>query len=212
MQDTGFHFGSSIFQLDDPSLDDLLRDILQPAGAPSTYIDAALAALEAVKPGLSTLPFATSQPTTYTTAFGGISTMSEVQDALSEVTFLHNKPNDTCTLVTIVSDLGNNGLPIQYVGSPPTGVEIPFIGFDWNVLTLTTGDLDEINVNFDSTPVFFNEADAPDPATADLHISPATHPEFTIKWDAVPRVTDPPPLPPGTAEPNDDFSGTFNNT
>ena len=57
---TGFHFGSSIFQLDDPSLDDLLVDILQPAGAPSTYIDAALAALEAIKPGLSTLEFATS--------------------------------------------------------------------------------------------------------------------------------------------------------
>ena len=39
---TGFHFGSSIFQLDDPSLDDLLRDVLQPAGVDSTYIDAAL--------------------------------------------------------------------------------------------------------------------------------------------------------------------------
>ena len=156
---TGFHFGSSIFQLDDPSLDDLLRDILHRPVRRPTYIDAALAALEAIKPGLSTLPFATSQPTTYTTAFGGISTMSEVQDALSEVTFLHNKPNDTCTLVTVVSDLGNNGLPIQYVGSPPTGVEIPFIGFDWNVLTITTGDLDEIHVNFDPTPLFFDESD-----------------------------------------------------
>lgn len=208
---TGFHLGSSIFQLDDPSLDDLLVDILQPAGAPDTFVQAALAALEAIKPGLSTLTFATSQPTTYTTAFGGISTMSEVQDALSEVTFLHNKPNDTCTLVTVVSDLGNNGLPIQYVGSPPTGVEIPFIGFDWNVLTITTGDLDEIHVDFDPTPLLFDESAAPDAAIAELHISPATHPEFTIKWDAVPRLTDPPPGP-GVATPNVDFTGTFNNT
>ena len=121
--------------------------------------------------------------------------MSEVQDALADVRFLHNAPNDTCELVTIVSDLGNNGLPIQYVGSPPTGVEIPFIGFDWNVLEITTGDLDEIDVSFDPTPLIFNEGDAPDTAVAELHISPATHPEFTIKWDAVPRVTDPPPGP-----------------
>ena len=111
----------------------------------------------------------------------------------------------------MVSDLGNNGLPLQYVGSPPTGVEIPFIGFDWNVLTITTGDLDEIDVSFDSTPLIFNEGDAPDAAVAELHISPASHPEFTIKWDAVPRTIDPPPGL-GVAEPNVDFAGTFNNT
>src|SRR4029079_11011285 len=103
---------------------------------------------------------------------------------------------------------------IQYVGSPfppdvgnpgpadddPPGVEIPFIGFDWNVLTITTGDLDQIHVGFDPTPVLFNEANAPDPATAQLHISPSTHPEFTIKWDAVPVNGD--PVGPGEATPN----------
>ena len=43
-----------------------------------------------------------------------------------------------------------------------------------------------------------------------MHISPATHPAFTIRWDAVPKSGD--PALPGDAEPNVDFAGTFNNS
>ena len=97
--------------------------------------------------------------------------MSEVQDALAERHVpARRAENDTATLVTIVSDLGNNGLPIQYVGSPPTGFEIPFIGFDWNVLEITTGDLDEIDVSFDPTPLLFVEGDR---ATRTIRPSPS---------------------------------------
>ena len=211
---TGFHFASSLFQSTDLTMEALINDLF-PVGDNPDYqlvINAFLQGLDLIAPELKDLQWATSDPTTYTGAFAGVGTINDVQDALSTVYFKHNVPNDTCTLITVVSDLGNNGLPLQYVGSPPTGIEVPFFGFDWNELTITTGALDEITVNFDAGSLLIDEGGAPIEALAVLHITPAIHPEFTIKWDAVPRSTDPDPIPVGVATPNVDFSGTFNNT
>ena len=50
---------------------------------------------------------------------------------MNEIRFQHNVP-DVCTMFVLTSDLGNNGLPLQYIGDPPYGVEVPFLGIDFD--------------------------------------------------------------------------------
>ena len=64
---------------------------------------------------LSTLEWETSDEFQYTDAFGAIGDIVAVQDAVRRLYFTHDKPEDSCDLVTVVSDLGNNGLPFQYI-------------------------------------------------------------------------------------------------
>jgi hypothetical protein len=195
---TGFHFSGAVFQSDDLTIDDLFDFVFPLAESPDYQlaVDAFLEGLDLIDPGLKDLVWATSDETTYTDAFAGVASIDEIEDALSTVFFTHNAPDDTCELITVVTDLGNNGLPLSYEGDPPTGVEIPFLGFDFNVLEITTGSLQEITVDFASaSPIVVNEADAPVEAVAELVISPASHPEFTIEWSARPgQIND--PLPP----------------
>ena len=211
----GFHLRGGTFLLNPNDVRSLVRDFFDFTNLPplaQNGVTALLDAIDVIAPGLTTIPLATNDPTDYTHLFAGIGTMSDVQFALSQVTFLQPAPSDTCTLWTAVSDLGNNGLPLQYFGSPPAGVELPMIGLDIDSFDIMTGALDEITVNFDAGSLLIDEGAAPIEALAELHITPAIHPEFTIKWDAVRRTTDPGPIPVGVATPGDDFSGTFNNT
>ncbi len=222
---TGFHFASSTFQADALSIDDFFTDLLDgtPLDTPEVeaFRTATEAAVDAIQPGLWTFPLASVSPTTYTDVFVGISTFDEIQAALSQVFFLHNAPNDTCTLTTVVSDLGNNGLPTKYVvtdGSIPFGHgwEAPMLGLSLppQVTTITTGDLQDIEVGFDVPAITLIEGDPGDPgdpavAIAGLMVSPTPHPAFTVRWEANPKSGD--PVDPGQATPNSDFSGTSNN-
>ena len=131
------------------------------------------------------MPLATNSPFVYTDMFAGISDIGEIAYALDEVTFLHDAPSDVCTLVTIVSDLGNNGLPLQFLGSPPNGVELPFLGFDVNVLDISVGDPLEVDVSFQPGSLLVNEGGA---ATATLVISPAQHPAFDVRFSTTELV------------------------
>ena len=83
--------------------------------------------------------------------------------------------NDSCDLLVIVSDLGNNGLPLQFFGQPDArqyGVEVPFFGFDWDEFTITTGEFLEIDASFDpATTLYVNEATT---ATAPITITSDT--------------------------------------
>ncbi len=213
---TGFHFGSAVFQSNDLTIQDLLDTFFPVSENPDNQLiqDAILAGLDAIDPAIKDVEWATSDPTTPTTAFAGVSSIDEIQDALAQVTFLHNAPNDTCELVTVVSDLGNNGLPLQYVGTPfpadplndPFGIEIPFLGFDFNLLEITTGDLTEIDVTFTTPTIVVDEGAAPVTAIAQIRVSPANHPEFQIRWDAVPGSALASP------DPDADYAGTSNNT
>ncbi|MBI2704609.1 MAG: hypothetical protein HYX32_04880, partial [Actinobacteria bacterium] len=200
----GFHFQGGVFQADDTSIEDIVNDTYDISNKPEyqPVVDAILAGLDQIEPGLSTKPLATSSPFDYTTAFAGVSTMAEVQYALAEITFKNDAPNDSCELTTVVSDLGNNGLPLQYIGDPPTGVEVPFLGFDFQQLTIETGDLEEIDASF-AGPV-----SAPEGTTAEatINITPAIHPAF----DLILAANDGPAI--GGAIGGSDFAATSNAT
>lgn len=206
---TGVHFASATFAPVVGTIAGYLETILDPTGV-GPFVEPALQALEGIAPGLADATIQTSEETDWATLFAGVGTMKEVRDALSTVTFRHDTPSDTCTLFTIVSDLGNNGLPVQFLSDPaPQDTEIPMIGFAWNELVISTGELQEITIDFDPEAIVALEADSPNVGAA-LHISPATHPEFTVRWDVLPIVGD--PDVPGQATANDDFGGTSNNT
>jgi hypothetical protein len=61
-----------------------------------------------------------------TTVFAGAAELDEIQYALSQVTFDTTAVADqSCTFTFMVSDLGNNGMPLAYVGSPIGGASQP---------------------------------------------------------------------------------------
>ncbi|HRE02573.1 MAG TPA: Calx-beta domain-containing protein, partial [Ilumatobacteraceae bacterium] len=193
--DTGFHFKGGSFVADQADIEDLLKDVFDLSGQPEieAFIDAVLLGLETIKPGITTIPLATNNPFTFTQAFAGIADIQEVQYALDEVTFRSDAEMDSCDLITVVSDLGNNGLPLQYIGERPTGVEIPIPGFDFNILTINVGELLEIDASFDPGSIFVHETET---ATARINIDPPTHPAFSLKVSALS----------GTAISGDDFA------
>ena len=205
---TGVHFASASFAPVVGTLKEFLEDRLAPSGV-GPFVTAGLDALAAINPDIADATIQTADETSWTTLFAGVGTMSAVRDALSTVTFRHDVPEETCTLYTIVSDLGNNGLPVQWFVDPlPDGFEIPMIGFDWNELDITTGVLQAVDISFDSSAaIFVTEGDD---AIAPLIVTPQEHPAFTIHWDALPRNGD--PIAPGEATPNSDFGGTYDNT
>jgi large repetitive protein len=191
---TGFHFGSSVIQADDPTVDDLLETYYNVGGdaAAQPIADAIIAALDAVAPGLVSTPLATSNPFDYTTAFAGISDIQEIRDALDTIYFKHSGGADSCTLTVVVSDLGNNGLPFQYTGSPPTGKEIPLPYAIADTITLSTAELDTVDVSLDSGTLFVLEGTD---VEVPLSVDPTSHPAFPVQYSFVG----------GTAVANDDF-------
>jgi len=207
---TGVHFASAAFAPVVGTLADFLGSRLDPTGA-GPFVALAVEALNAINPDIAEASVQTGDETEWTTLFAGVGTMGAVRAALSTVTFRHDTPDDACTLYTVVSDLGNNGLPVQWLAAPPpAGFEIPMIGFDWNELEITTGELQEIDISFDPGTIVALESFAPVDVGAALHISPAIHPGFTVRWDVLPTTADVPG--PDEATAGDDFTGTFDNT
>ena len=177
---SGFHFQGGTFQQDDGSLSDLLDIYYDVNNDPlmAQVVTAIENGINAIDPAILSTNYTTSNPSIYTTAFAGIGAMSQVRYALDELTFLHFTPNDTCTLLTVVSDLGNNGLPFQYVGSPPDGFEIPIPGFAVDSVTFTLGALPQVDASF-AGGAFVLEGDS---AQATINITPATHPAFPLHF------------------------------
>ncbi len=146
----------------------------------------------------------------YAEAFAAIGSIQDVRDALTSVSFLHNAEGDTCEMLVVASDLGNNGMPFQY-WSPDDpddrqyGVEVPAIGFDWDLFTIETGELQEVDISFDPTILYVNEGDT---AVAPIYVTPPPpgppapeRPDFSFRWAAVD----------GTAIAGTDYQGTSNN-
>ncbi|MDP9140385.1 MAG: hypothetical protein M3O62_06270, partial [Pseudomonadota bacterium] len=152
----GFHFGSASFDnigggvkdllisagIDDTTAlpdiggkknSELLIELLD-AALPTVpvFVDDGMGNVTVEQKEISELPLATGGNFTFKTAFGALGKLNSMQDAVAKIHFKHDKPDDDCKLLTVVSDLGNWGLPLQYVGSPPGGIEIPLIGFDYN--------------------------------------------------------------------------------
>src|SRR5690606_15044191 len=77
------------------------------------------------------------------------------------------------------------GLPLQYIGDPPTGVEVPFLGIppiDIVETQIEVGDLQTIEVNFDPATQTAVEGTT---ATATIAIDPPIHPAFDLRWSTV---------------------------
>ncbi|WP_157416509.1 HYR domain-containing protein [Agromyces allii] len=160
----------------------------------TALIDAAMAALpDEVK----NLPFATGNPSDPHSAFAGVvsglNAIDSLNYVLDNVEFQATGLADvTCTVRYLVSDLGNNGLPVQFLGDPPYGIQVPFFGFDFDTndfptvekVVVEVGDGETIEVSL-PTDVSVPEGGA---TTVPLTVSPTTHPAFdvTISTTAVP--------------------------
>lgn len=171
-------------------------DLPQIAMAVSAVLDG-IEAIPGVPAGITTLPLSNHQSTDYQDFFVGIGDdIEELQFALDGVTFLHDVGGANCRLWTIVSDLGNNGLPLQYFGSPPAGFELPFIGVDYNEFEINVSEPEELDISWDSATFVIVEADPGDMVPAidpSVTIDPAIHPEFGFLWTAVPGTATGPP-------------------
>ena len=87
--------------------------------------------------GSPTRPSRALRPATTATIFVGIGEINDIQDALQNIYFQHNAPNDSCDLTVIVSDLGNNGMPLQYFSDP----DYRQYGVETSVLRIRLADL-----------------------------------------------------------------------
>ena len=226
LSDTGFHFSSATYESGVTTIDSALNFMLglgnppvPPAVPPADQAEADgfaqkllvksafLTALAATPIGSNTM-LTSAGPVDYGTFFVGVTEIDEVQAAIENIYFEHDIESDSCEMLVIVSDLGNNGLPLQYVSNPDFrqyGVEFPAFGFDWDQFTITTGELQEIDVSFDSSTLYVNEGDT---ATAPVRVTPpppiAPDPErplFSFRWAAVD----------GTAIAGTHYQGTSNN-
>ena len=128
-----------------------LADFLVSEGLPEPVADAVIAALPSEVTSL-----VLSSDYTEVAAVAGYGSLSEVQNALSTVTFHAPATAGSCTLNQFVTDLGNNGLPVLagYVNLTdadneiPTGIEIPdpLNLLDWDTVVFTVTDSDAITV------------------------------------------------------------------
>ena len=192
---SGFELQGGTFQQDDGQLQDLLELFYDVNSDPllSAAVDRIVDGINAIAPDVLSKDYTTSNPADWTTAFAGIGTMLDVRYALDEITFLHHTPGDTCTLVTVISDLGNNGLPFQYVGDPPEGFEVPFAGFAVASTTINVSDLDTIDASFEEG-TFVLEGET---AELTIVVTPPIHPAFDVRVSAVDI---------GDATPGDDYA------
>ncbi len=199
----GFEFLSTNgFTIKD-DIEELLTDHIaanpaSPTATESLVIAALLAAIETAAPQVTSFQLATNATNGPVTAFAGIAQLEEINYTLDNVTFHGVDPatpgpphtaiaNATCELFTIVSDLGNNGLPVEYLGDPPLGLEIPWPGVDFDSLTVKVGDGTTIDASLPAGPIDIPEGDG---ATVTVAITtdptdPAGHPAFDLDITAV---------------------------
>ena len=168
-------------------------------------VDGAMAALP---DDVKNLPFATGNPSDPHSAFAGVvsgsNSIEALNYALDQVEFHAGALTDaTCTVRFLISDLGNNGLPLQYLGDPPYGIELPFFGFDLDTNDVPTvekvvvqvGEGTEIDVTLPTDVPVAEGATGVVPVT----ITPAQHPAFDLTVSTA-------PVPPTTADVDAEFA------
>ncbi|MCB0958162.1 MAG: hypothetical protein KDB04_01400, partial [Acidimicrobiales bacterium] len=160
-----------------------LKNLLTVAGGLDPNVaDAVIAALP---PEVTSLPLATSSPSTPKVAMAALGDLDEVNYALSQVSFYAPASAGACQLFTIVSDLGNNGMPLQYVGSPIGGADQPQPGYEVPLIIpqigITTFTVDGGAVLSVPATLDVNEGDA---LQIPLSISSANHPAFDVSLNA----------------------------
>lgn len=189
-----FHFqGASGMALRD-DLEEVIAYALDldPAMDPAwrqTIIDAFLAV---IPDDVEALPFATGNPNEYATAFAGVTDdLDWLNYHLDEITFaavtdpatMTPLADTLCDVRFLVTDIGNNGLPLQYLGDPPEGIEVPFFGFDVDTNDAPAVELVQVQVG-DGQELEVSLADetVPEGSTGAVTatVSPADHPGFDL--------------------------------
>ena len=176
-----------------------LKNLLVNSGLDEAVADAVIAALPSE---VTSLPFATSNPGDPKVAMAALGDLDEVNYALSQVSFYAPATAGSCQLFTIVSDLGNNGMPLQYVGSPIGGADQPQPGYELPLIVpqigITTFTVDGGAVLSVPATLDVNEGDT---LQIPLNISSANHPAFDVSLSATDVSTttgadyDPPATP-----------------
>ncbi|MHC2997766.1 hypothetical protein OB08_00445 [Microbacterium sp. HJ5] len=189
-----FHFqGASGMALRD-DLEELIEYALDldPGTDPAwrqTIVDAFLAI---VPDDIESLPFATGNPNEYATAFAGVvDDLQWLNYHLDEITFaavsdpvaMTPLADSLCDVRFLVTDIGNNGLPLQYLGDPPEGVEVPFFGFDVDTNDVPGVELVQVQVgDGEEIQVALGDETVPEGSTGAVTatITPAEHPAFEL--------------------------------
>lgn len=114
-----------------------------------------------------------------TTVFAGVATLTNVRYALGHLEYDAPATPGTCHLDFTVSDLGNNGMPTSYVGSPVGGnSELPEPGYE-----VPNAKGDNASITFavhDTHPHVTVEQTSPTaPGVDPTH----THADFTVTFD-----------------------------
>lgn len=119
-----------------------------------------------------------------TKVFAGVGGIDDVRYSLSKIDFIAPAAEGTCHLNVAVSDLGNNGAPLAFVGSPE-GPELPYIGH--------TVDLDN-DPNTAPTPGDDVPYEVPNALSASTSVTlnvKDTHPDVTITQTLPTALGDP---------------------
>ena len=128
---------------------DSIKGLLQePAlNLPSDVVDAITSVLPSDIPSTG---FDTGHPDDTHTAFAGLADLEDLSYALSQVTFNAPATAGTCSLWTLVDDLGNRGLPAHYISGTP-GYEIPVPEFAVHKVVFSVAGGIQISVPKDIT-------------------------------------------------------------
>jgi hypothetical protein len=115
----------------------------------------------------------TQQMADDTTVFAGTAGIGDVRYTIDNISYSAPTDEKTCHVNIAVSDLGNNGTPIEYVGSP-FGPESPFTGQTYD----DDNDPGSPEVPFDDEPYEVPDAQATSSSLA-FNVADA-HPDVTI--------------------------------
>jgi hypothetical protein len=159
-------------------IEQLLLDI----GVPQEGVDIIMPLLPDV---VTTATFGTGNTLNPHQAIAAIADYDEINYALSQVTYHAEATAGSCDLWTIITDIGHNGLPFQYVGSPiggrdqpQPGVEIPAFGLDFDTTSFVIDGGAEISVPANLTVPEGDAVDIP------IAIDTSDHPAFDVNLTA----------------------------
>ena len=109
-----------------------VHTLLTDVGGAGLHSDQAAAIEATLSPAAQLLDLSTQSggPLGTNRVFAGIAALDDVKYSLSQIDYNAPAADATCHLNVAVSDLGNNGMPIAYVGSQFGGAENPHPGYE----------------------------------------------------------------------------------
>jgi hypothetical protein len=173
------------------ALDSYAEDLYGNDPSSQSERDALVATILAViPPEALAASIETSAPNVAKTGYAGIGSIDDLVYLLSQVTFNAPSAPATCELWTVVTDLGNDGLPLEYHplpddgdGNPQVGIEVPDLGVDYDITTYVVDGGVTLSVPSDLTVAEGATVDIP------VSIDTAEHPDIPVGFSAIDGTT-----------------------